>query len=462
MKARIASPADPWPSPRVAAYTLLVLTFASMFSYVDRIILSLMVGPIRQTFGIGDTEIGLLQGAAFGIFYTLAALPLGRVVDYWDRRYVIAIGATIFSLFTVTSGLAREYWQLFLSRIGVGAGEASLNPAAYSILADTYPKERLSGALGLFTMGAFVGIGCAFIFGGAIVQWAMTTGPIALPVIGSIQPWQTAFLVVGLPGLLMALWVTTLKEPPRRGVVAGADGRLRPPPLSSVLSRIWASKGLYIPMFAGFCAITLNGYAGTSWTAEFFKRTFAWNSAEVGLWYGLFGVMIASVLGALAGGRMADWVGRKHADAPLRVAALAMLFSWIPSATATLMPNAWLALGVLALAQFFTTFPFPLAAAAIQLATPNQYRGQTSALYLFTINLCGLGLGPLVVGVMNDHVFPTADGVRYSLATVNAITAPLAALLLWMALKPYRSARAQNDARDETSPGQVGTAYQKD
>ncbi|MCA3182336.1 MAG: MFS transporter [Phenylobacterium sp.] len=448
MKVRIASPADPWPAPRVAAYTLLILTIASTFSYIDRIILSLMVGPIRQTFGIGDTEIGLLQGVAFGIFYTIAALPLGRLVDFWDRRAVIAIGAAVFSLFTVASGLSREYWQLFLARVGVGAGEASLNPAAYSILADTYPKERLSGALGLFTMGAFVGIGCAFIFGGVIVQWAMTTGPIVLPIFGSIEPWQTAFLVVGLPGLLMALWVTTLKEPLRRGVVTSPDGRLRPPPLRSVLSRIWSHKGLYIPMFAGFCAITLNGYAGTSWTAEFFKRTFDWNSAQVGLWYGLIGVMIASVLGALAGGRMADWVGRRHADAPLRVAALAMLFSWIPSATATLMPNPWLALGVLAIAQFFTTFPFPLAAAAIQLATPNQYRGQTSALYLFTINLCGLGLGPLVVGIMNDHVFPAADGVRYSLALVNAITAPLAALLLWIALKPYRAARAQNDAQD--------------
>jgi len=406
VKVRIASPADPWPAPRVAAYTLLILTIASTFSYIDRIILSLMVGPIRQTFGIGDTEIGLLQGVAFGIFYTIAALPLGRLVDFWDRRAVIAIGAAVFSLFTVASGLSREYWQLFLARVGVGAGEASLNPAAYSILADTYPKERLSGALGLFTMGAFVGIGCAFIFGGVIVQWAMTTGPIVLPIFGSIEPWQTAFLVVGLPGLLMALWVTTLKEPLRRGVVTSPDGRLRPPPLRSVLSRIWSHKGLYIPMFAGFCAITLNGYAGTSWTAEFFKRT------------------------------------------PLRVAALAMLFSWIPSATATLMPNPWLALGVLAIAQFFTTFPFPLAAAAIQLATPNQYRGQTSALYLFTINLCGLGLGPLVVGIMNDHVFPAADGVRYSLALVNAITAPLAALLLWIALKPYRAARAQNDAQD--------------
>lgn len=449
MSGRIAGPNDPWPSASAAAYTILVLTVASMFSYIDRIILSLMVGPIRQTFGIGDTEIGLLQGLAFGVFYTIAALPLGRLVDFENRRTVIAVGATVFSAFTIASGLAREYWQLFLARVGVGAGEASLNPAAYSILADTYPKDKLSGALGIFTMGAFVGIGCAFIFGGAIVQWAMTTGPITLPVIGTVLPWQTAFLVVGFPGLLVALWVATLKEPARRGVEVDATGRLKPPPLGDVLARVWANKSLYIPMFAGYCAITLNGYAGTSWTAEFFKRTFDWSSAQVGFWYGLIGVMIASVLGALAGGRLADFLGKKHADAPLRVAALAMLLSWIPSATATLMPDPWLALGVLAVAQFFTTFPFPLAAAAIQLSTPNQFRGQTSALYLFTINLCGLGLGPLVVGVMNDHVFPMADGVRFSLAVVNGVTAPLAFILLWSALKPYRAARRAHEEQLE-------------
>jgi MFS family permease len=192
--------------------------------------------------------------------------------------------------------------------------------------------------------------------------------------------------------------------------------------------------------------ITLNGYAGTSWTAEFFRRTFDWSPGQVGFWYGLVGVMIASVLGAFAGGWISDQVGKRHRDAPLRVAAFAMLASWIPSATATLMDDPWTALGLLAVAQFFTTFTFPLAAAAIQLSTPNQFRGQTSALYLFTINLCGLGLGPVMVGLMNDTVFPSADGVRYSLAVINAATAPLAAILLMTAWRPYREARARYEA----------------
>jgi MFS family permease len=430
-----------WPSTGAAAYLIIVLTIASMNSYIDRIILSLMITPIKETFGIDDTQVGLLQGVAFGLFYTLAALPLGRLVDYADRRAIIAIGTTFFSICTVASGLAQTYWQLFLARVGVGAGEASLNPAAYSMLADTFPKERLSGALGVFTMGAFIGIGGAFVLGGAVVQWALTTGPIALPIVGTVLPWQMAFFIVGLPGFLIALWVATLKEPLRRGVVTGTDGKLRPPPVSLVTGRLWRERALYIPMFAGFCMITLNGYAGTSWTPEFFKRTFDWTAGEVGLWYGLIGVMFASVLGAFAGGQFSDWVGKRHADAPLRVAALAMMASWIPSGIATLMPDPWLALGVLAVAQFFTTFTFPLAAAAIQLSTPNQLRGQTSALYLFTINLCGLGLGPVVVGLMNDTVFPGGDGVRYSLALVNAVTAPLAAVFLWMALRPYREAK---------------------
>ncbi|MBI1186051.1 MAG: MFS transporter [Alphaproteobacteria bacterium] len=442
---RIAPATAPWPSSRAAAYTILVLTVASMFSYIDRIILSLMITPIQATFDISDTQVGLLQGVAFGLFYTLAALPIGRLVDFWDRRLIIAVGAAVFSSFTIMSGLSRSYAELFLARVGVGAGEATLMPASYSILADTYPKDKLAGALGVFTMGAFVGIGMAFVFGGAIVHWALTTGPIDLPFIGAVAPWQTAFLIVGAPGLLVAVWTATLREPLRRGVAAEQDGRLRAPPLSLVGAHVWTNRALYLPMCAGYCMITLNSYAGTSWTAEFFRRTYDWNTAQIGLWYGLIGVMTASVLGAFVGGRVADWIGKRHADAPLRVASLAMLCSWIPSACATLMPTPWLALGVLAIAQFFTTFPFPLAAAAIQLATPNQLRGQMSALYLFTINLCGLGLGPVLVGLMNDAVFPTPEGVRYSLALVNALTAPAAALLLWLALKPYRASRARHE-----------------
>jgi MFS family permease len=420
---------------------MFVLTIASMNSYIDRIILSLMITPIKQTFDISDTQVGLLQGVAFGLFYTIAALPMGRLVDYADRRLIISLGTAFFSTCTVLCGMAQTYWQLFLARVGVGAGEASLNPAAYSMLADCYPQERLARALGVFTMGAFVGIGGAFILGGAVVQWALTTGPIALPGLGTVQPWQIAFLIVGLPGFIIAMWVATLREPLRRGVTLNAAGALKPPPLSAVGERIWANKALYLPMFAGFCMITLNGYAGTSWTPEFFKRTFDWSAGQVGFWYGLIGVLIASVAGAFVGGLVADQVGKKHKDAPLRVAALAMLLSWLPSSVATLMADPWTALAILAVAQFFTTFTFPLAAAAIQLSTPNQFRGQMSALYLFTINLCGLGLGPLVVGVMNDAIFPGGDGVRYSLAWVNGVTAPLAFLFLWMALKPYREAR---------------------
>ena len=446
MKARIAAHDAPWPTAGAAAYMMVVLTVASMNSYIDRIILSLMIAPIKQTFDISDTQVGLLQGVAFGLFYTLAALPMGRLVDYADRRWIIALGTTFFSACTVACGLAQSYLQLFLARVGVGAGEASLNPAAYSMIADTYPKDRLSRALGVFTMGAFVGIGGAFMLGGAIVQWALTEGPIALPVVGTVQPWQVAFLIVGLPGFLVALWVATLKEPLRRGVTAQADGGLKPPPLSEVAGRVWTERALFIPMFAGFCMITLNGYAGTSWTPEFFRRTFDWSAGQTGFWYGLVGVMLASVAGAFVGGWVTDRVGKRHADAPLRVAAFAMLLSWIPSAVGTLMPDPWLALGVLAVAQFFTTFTFPLAAAAIQLSTPNQHRGQMSALYLFVINLCGLGLGPVVVGLMNDTLFPGADGVRWSLAWVNGVTAPLAALLLWMALKPYRETRARYEA----------------
>ena len=212
--------AMPWPSQRATAYLILVLTFANIFSYIDRIVLNLMVAPLREAFGLTDTGISLLQGAAFGLFYTLAALPIGRLVDHWERRRIIAIGGAVFSLGTVACGMAQSYGQLFAARVAVGAGEASLAPAAYSMLADSAPKERLAGAMGIYTMGAFVGIGLAYVLGGAVVQWALHAGPQQVPILGTVAPWQMAFLIAGFPGLLAALWVLFLPEPIRRETAA--------------------------------------------------------------------------------------------------------------------------------------------------------------------------------------------------------------------------------------------------
>jgi MFS family permease len=437
---------DAWPSQRAAVYLMLVLTVANVFSYVDRIILNLMIGPIKQSFQISDTQVSLLQGLAFGVFYTLAALPIGRLVDFWDRRLIISLGGAVFSAATIACGLAQSYVQLFLARVGVGAGEASLGPAAYSLMADTYPKEKLSGAMGVYTMGAFVGIGLAYVFGGLVVQWALRTGTLDLPLLGAVEPWQTAFIAAGAPGLLVALWVLTLKEPVRKGVAGAPGAKLKPLPMREVLGHLAGRAGLYVPLFGGFCLITLSAYANTSWTPAFLGRVHGMDAGQTGLTLGLV-VLLFGTTGALAGGRLADWLARRgRPDAPVIAAMIGVGLAWLPGLIAPLAPTRETTIVALAVREFFAVFPFPLAAAAIQMVTPNQLRGQTTAVYFFAINLVGLGLGPTVTALLSDHVFTETEGVRYSLAWVSGVAAPLALILLALARAPYRRAAAESNA----------------
>jgi MFS family permease len=437
---------EPWPTQRAAAYLIFVLTIANIFSYVDRIILNLMIGPIKQSFQISDTQVSLLQGLAFGVFYTLAALPIGRLVDHRDRRLIISLGGAMFSACTIACGLAQTYWQLFLARVGVGAGEASLGPAAYSMLADSYPKEKLAGAMSVYTMGAFVGIGLAYALGGLVVQWALTAGTLTLPGLGQVEPWQTAFMAAGAPGLLIALWVLTLREPARRGVATAGSGRLESLPLQLVLAHLKSRLGLYVPLFGGFCMLTFSAYANTSWNPAFLGRVHGMDARETGVTLGVL-VLVFGTTGVLAAGKLADWLARRgRTDGPVLATMIGVALAWLPGVLAPLAPTREGAIAALAVREFFAVFPFPLAAAAIQMVTPNQMRGQATAVYFFAINLVGLGLGPTVTALLSDYVFPGAEGVRYSLAWVSGVTLPLALLLLFFALKPYRRAAADSPA----------------
>lgn len=428
---------EPWPAPRRAWLAVLLLSLAGVASYLDRVIIGLLVEPIKADFGLTDTSFAVLQGVAFGIFYTLMAFPLGRLADSRNRRTIVLAGLTAFSLFSMMSGLGRNYWQLFVARMGVGVGEASLTPASYSIISDYFPPHALGRALGAFTTSAFLGMGLAFVAGGAVIGWLSAPGALDWWTFGDHKPWQVAFMLVGLPGLALLLPIAlVLKEPKRRGA-----GKTTVAPLADVGRLLWERRATFVPMLAGFAMVTLPGYAGLTWIPSMFIRVFGWTPAEIGLAYGLI-YMVCGMGGVFFGGWLCDRLtARGRLDAPLKVSAYAFIGFAVLGSAAPLMPTPWLALGLMAPALFLSTMPYPLAGTAIQLVTPNRMRGQFTAIYLTVINLVGLGVGPILIGLFTDHLFTRPADVRYSLALLNALTAPLAVILLWRAAKPYRLLR---------------------
>ncbi|HVY82201.1 MAG TPA: MFS transporter [Steroidobacteraceae bacterium] len=429
-----------WPSAWRGWLAVLLLALASIASQFDRTVINLMVGPVKDAFALDDTRFGMLQGVAFGIFYVIACIPIGRLADRYERRLIIAIALALWSVFAMASGLARSYAQLFLTRIGVAVGEASLTPAGFSMLSDLFPPERLGRPMGAFLMSSPVGQGLAYIGGGALLQWLTTSSVLATGPLASLAPWQAAFIIVGFPGLLLVPLFLLFREPERRRL-QGEGPEEKPLSLRDVGAVVHARRAALIPMFAGFAFVPLVSYALAIWTPALFERSYGWNPAQIGLSFGLI-LLVFGTAGAYFGGFMNDLVARRgYLDAPLKVAAFGFVACGVFGALAPLMPTAPAALLLLAPAVFFSNMPYACAGTALQLIVPNRARAQVSALYITMTTLIGLGVGPLVVGLMTDHVFRAPEDIRYSLSIVVAFAAPALFMLLLAACRPYRELR---------------------
>jgi MFS family permease len=423
-----------FPSAATAWAAVAVLLVAYVFSFIDRQILNLLVRPIRRDFAISDTQMSLLMGFSFAVFYTVCGLPLGRLADSRSRRGLIAVGIFFWSLMTAGCGLARHYGQLMLCRFGVGVGEATLSPSAYSLLADSFPKERRATAISVYSMGIYLGSGLAFLLGGVIIRWADSRGEVQLPLLGEVRSWQLIFFILGLAGMLFSVAVLAIREPARQGVGAGA-----PIPLREVARYLWANRSTVLCHNVGFALLAFAGYGSAAWVPTFFIRTHDWSAASVGIVYGSI-VAVCGALGIVCGGRLADrMLHSGRPDATLRVGLFAALASIPLSVLFPLPADARVAVALLAPLVFFLSMPFGVAPAAIQEVMPNALRGQASALYLFVVNLLGLGLGPTAVALLTDYVFRDDRAVGSSLLIVTAVAEVGAAVLLWKGLKPYRA-----------------------
>jgi MFS family permease len=431
-----AASSDPdgdYPSPLLGWYVTGVLILAYMVSYLDRQMLTLMVDPIRQTFGISDLQISLLHGFAFAIFYTVLGLPMGRIADRYNRRNLIVGGIVFWSLMTSLCGVARSYGQMFLARVGVGVGESTLSPAAYSILSDYFPPEQRARVLSVYTSGIYLGAGLATFGGGALLS---ILSPATLPLLGAREPWQIVFLLLGLVGLPVALMLATVPEPKRRGLGKSTEHLT----YRQVFAFMGRHRRAFVALIFGISAYSMvtNGLKG--WIPTFLMREYGWSPAEVGVRFGLV-LLVFGTTGTAAGGFMAVALRRKgHTDANLKVAMFAGAAMLPLGLAAPLMPGAGLALAVYAAVIFVAGIPFGVAASAVQEITPNRMRGQVSAVYLFGVNLAGIGTGPIVVAFFTDKVFGDDGALPYSLALLVAVGAPLSLALLGWGRKAYRAA----------------------
>ena len=431
-------PEPPWPPPAYSWYVVAVLTVAYVFSFIDRQILQLLVVPIRRDLQISDTQMSLLMGFSFAVFYTFFGIPMGRLADTRTRRNVIAAGILFWSLMTASAGFARNFIQLLLVRVGVGAGEATLSPSAYSLISDCFPPERRATAISVYSMGVYLGGGIATLLGGLVVKFSVASDRLVLPLFGAIRPWQFVFVVVGLSGALFAPVLFTVREPIRRGV----RDRLRPASalgdLKGILAYIRANRATFLSHNLGFSILSLSGYGSGAWLATLFIRRHGWTAPQAGALIGGVGIVFG-VAGLIVGGRLADYLkSRGVKDANMRVGLYSALGGFPFAAIYCLSPRADLAAVMLAPSIFLAGLPIGPAIAALQEIVPNEMRGQASAIFLFANNLIGLGMGPTAVALLTDYVFHNDNSLHLSILAVVGFAHIFGALLLWKGLRPYR------------------------
>ena len=410
---------------------------AFIVSFIDRQVITLLVQPIRRDLQISDTEISLLMGFAFAIFYVLMGVPIARLSDSRSRKMIISVGILLWSIATAACGLARNFVQLFIARVGVGVGEATLTPAAYSMIADTFPPHKLGRAIAVYSTGIFLGAGLAGVIGGWAVQMLSQADLVELPVLGSLRPWQMTFLIVSVPGVfLVALIMATIREPVRKNLRKSIDDGAVP--IADIIAFMKQNKGTFGAIFIGYAFGGIAFYGFLSWIPEFIRRTHGWEIGDAGI---LFGAMLAifGTIGTLAGGWFCDWLTQKgYKDAALRGAAIFFAFAMPIMVATPLMPSMAQTAPMLGLMAFAIALQQAMSPVAIQLVTPNEMRAQVTAIFFVAASFPSIAFGATSVALLTDFYFEDDADLRYSLAIVGSVAMSIAAICLASGMRSYR------------------------
>ena len=385
--------------------TLWILLAVYIFNFIDRQIVNILAEPIARDLQLSDTQIGLMTGLAFALFYTVLGIPIARLADRQttSRPKLIAVALAVWSVMTALCGLAQNFVQLLLARIGVGVGEAGCTPPAHSLISDIVPPEKRASALAFYSLGIPIGTLLGMVIGGTLAD---------------LMSWRDAFVIVGLPGVVLALVVWfVLKDPRQSDAAAVLRAKSQPAalPLGQAVAEVMKSRAFVLLLFAGSAASFL-AYGKTTWTTIFFQRTHEMTPGQVGLWFGLLGG-IGGMLGTWLGGYLADKFGARNRRHVLSAPAIGMAVA-VPIAIAAYHAPSWpLALLLLLIPTVCNSFYYGPCYSAAQGLVPLRARAIAAATMLFFQNLIGLGLGPLFFGMLSDWLQPVygADSVRYVL-----------------------------------------------
>lgn len=398
-------------------------------SFIDRQILGLLVAPIRTRFNISDLEYSYLTGLSFALLYSIAGIPLGYAVDRWNRKLIIVIGVVFWSIMTAICGVVTSFSALFIARIGVGLGEATLSPATYSLIPDLFPPAKLARALSVFGLGVPIGAGVALVVGGPLVQILSANGAVDVPGVGILAPWQQVFLIIGLPGILLGvLALFIIREPVRKSNTKspGSAG----PTFAEVLNHLWSERAVYVPIFLGFTFVALFWYGAAAWLPAYLQRVQHFSVSEAGLFLGA-STLSLGIVGTYAAGWLADaMIARGASDGHFRVVLAFSLGGLLCGSLGVLVPQAWLSQLLIFGYGFFAFTLVGVNAALLQLVTPSAMRGRISAIYLFVLNLISLGLGPTLVAYCTDHIFRDELAVGKSIALVGSMAVAIGCIII--------------------------------
>jgi len=438
-------------SPAYAWYVVVLLTCAYILSYLDRWVMSLLVELIKSDLQLTDSQMGLLLGFAFALFYATMGIPLGWLADRYSRRNLVAIGITVWCAATAAAGLARNYAQLFVTRMLVGVGEATLSPCALSIITDYFPPKSRGRAIAFYTGAVSIGSGIAYLVGGQIIQWAQVQDSLALPVIGEIRPWQVVFLAVGLPGLVIAALMFTVREPRRTGTAATAGmaaGNVGFPTAFRYLITRWKSFG---GVFLCMSCITILAYSH-AWLPAYFSRTWQWDIPQFSLYNGI-GLIVVGPISVNFGGWLADKLQQRgYTDGPVLVVIMGLWIMVLASVAFPLMPTALSSFFVYLVTIVGAAMGTACAPLSLVGIAPGQIRSQTIALFYLVISMIGAIIGPQSVAFVTDFVIGDESAIRYSMTWV-AVAVGVLALFPTLIVRPaYREQLAEREAELAAEP----------